>query len=319
MISIIIPNYNKSEYLVNTINSIKSQTYQNWECIIVDDFSYDDSIAIIRNEIKYDKRFNLIVNKKNMGASYSRNTGIKKSSGDYILFLDSDDFLSDYCFENRISFLKKKSNIDYAVFKMGTFYKAIGDSKSIWSDFSGDHLKRFLSHSLPWHTMMVLWRKKTLIDLNGFQESFARCQDVELHTRALISNFKYEICNSVKVDCFFRIDSNRIKNYTNFLKKDILGKANYYNYFKNNLKGSKNLKNLKGTIFESYLIIYTFYKQDKITTTQLINLINLLENSFDISNWSQFNKLWILIYKIIKKRKIHFKGLNFIFKLFLIK
>jgi glycosyltransferase involved in cell wall biosynthesis len=319
MISIIIPNYNKSEYLVNTINSVKSQTYQNWECIIVDDFSYDDSIAIIRNEIKYDKRFNLVVNKTNKGASYSRNIGIKKSSGDYILFLDSDDFLSKNCLKNRISFLKKKSNIDYAVYRMGTFYKAIGDSKLIWSDFSGDHLKRFLSHSLPWHTMMVLWRKKTLIDLNGFQESFARCQDVELHTRALISNFKYEICNSVKVDCFFRIDPYRIKNFTNFLQKDILGKTNYYNYFKNNLKGSKNLKNLKGTIFESYLIIYTYYKQDKITTTQLINLINLLENSFDVSKWSQFNKLWISIYKIIKKRKIHFKGLNFIFKLLLIK
>ena len=55
MISIIIPNYNNSEYLVNTINSVKSQTYQNWECIIVDDFSSDDSRAKILNEIKSSK------------------------------------------------------------------------------------------------------------------------------------------------------------------------------------------------------------------------------------------------------------------------
>tara|TARA_B100001287_G_scaffold144355_1_gene121384 strand:+ start:15914 stop:16873 length:960 start_codon:yes stop_codon:yes gene_type:complete len=319
MISIIIPNYNKSEYLVDTINSVKSQTYQNWECIIVDDFSNDNSVEIIVNEIKNDDRFTLLKNKSNKGGGFTRNLGIKKSSGEYILFLDSDDFLSNNCFENRISFLKNKSNIDYVIFKMGTFYKTIGDSKLIWSDFSGDHLKRFLSHSLPWHTMMVLWRKKTLIDLNGFQESFKRCQDVELHTRALISNFKYEISLNSESDCFFRIGSNRIKDHIDFLKKDILGKTSYYNYFKNNLKGSKILKNLKGTIFESYLIIFTFYKQDKITTTQLIDVISLLESSFDISNWSQFDKVWISIYKIIKKRKIHFKGLNFIFKLFLIK
>ena len=95
----------------------------------------------------------------------------------------------------------------------------------------------------------------------------------------------------------------------------------FVNKFSNILveENPNKLKLLSGTIFESYLIIFTFYKQDKITTTQLINLINLLENSFDISNWSQFNKLWISIYKIIKKRKIHIKGLNSIFKFFLIK
>ena len=319
MISIIIPNYNKSQYIVDTINSVRKQTYKNWECIIIDDFSSDNSAKIIQNEIKDDRRFYFFKNIINKGGSYSRNIGLNKSSGDYILFLDSDDILSNTCLENRIFFFKNHKNLDYAIFKMGTFYKTIGDSKLIWSDFGRDHLNRFLSHNLPWHTMMVLWKKSTLIELDGFQESFKRSQDVELHTRALIFNFKYEISLNSESDCFFRIVSNRIKNHIDFLKKDILGKTNYYNYFKNNLKGSKILKNLKGTIFESYLIIFTFYKQDKITKTQLIDLINLLESSFDISNWSKFDKLWISIYKIIKKRKIHFKGLNFIFKLFLIK
>lgn len=319
MISIIIPNYNKSEYLVKTINSVKSQTYENWECIIVDDFSSDDSRAKILNEIKYDKRFNLFINKTNKGASYSRNIGIKKSSGDYILFLDSDDLLSNNCIEKRVSFLKKKSNIDYAVFVMGTFYKTVGDSKLIWSDFSGNHLKRFLSHSLPWHTMMVLWRKKTLIELNGFQESFDRCQDVELHTRALISNFKYDICNSIEIDCFFRIDSNRIKNRIDFLKKDISGKINYYRYFNNLKHDSINLKYLKGTIFESYILIFNFFKIGKLSLTDCKNLVEFLENSYDLDKWSKFDKLLISLFKFLKKRNIHFKGLNFMFKLFLIK
>jgi glycosyltransferase involved in cell wall biosynthesis len=319
IISIIIPNYNKSKYLTETINSVKYQSLFDWECIIVDDFSCDNSVEIIENEIKDDNRFTLIKNRTNMGASFSRNLGLKKSSGRYILFLDSDDVLSKYCLEKRINFFNKFSNLDYAVFKMGTFYKSIGDSSLEWSDFRGDHLKRFLSHNLPWHTMMVLWKKNTLIELNGFEESFNRCQDVELHTRALIFQYKYKISLNNKIDSYFRIDSKRINNYYDFLKNDISGKINYYNYFKKLLIDSKNVKYLKGSIFESYILIFNFYKIYNLSSFQCKTLVEYLENSYDLNNWSTFDRIWILIYKFFKKRKFSFKGLNFFFKLILIK
>ena len=104
MISIIIPNYNKSQFLAETINSVKKQTYDNWEAIIIDDCSSDNSVDIIEKLISNDNKFSLKVNFSNKGANYSRNLGIKEAKGDFIIFLDSDDILSNDCLKNRIEF-----------------------------------------------------------------------------------------------------------------------------------------------------------------------------------------------------------------------
>lgn len=89
-VSVIIPFYNRADVLERAIKSVKGQSYNNYEIILVDDGSSDD-ISTIEKQIKNDKKIKLIKNKKNMGASYSRNCGIKEATGDYIVFLDSDD------------------------------------------------------------------------------------------------------------------------------------------------------------------------------------------------------------------------------------
>ena len=110
MISIIIPNYNKAKYISKTINSLKSQTFQKWECIIIDDFSNDESIDIINKTTINDNRFIVFKNDKNRGASYSRNYGLKKVKGDFVLFLDSDDILSSNCLSKRKDVFNHNSN-----------------------------------------------------------------------------------------------------------------------------------------------------------------------------------------------------------------
>jgi len=320
MISIIIPNYNKEQFIAETIQSVKSQTYKNWECLIIDDCSTDNSICVINENIKNDFRFKLIVNKINKGGSSSRNIGLQEANGDYIIFLDSDDLLLRTCLENRIIYISKNKNLDFAVFNMGTFYNKINDSKYMWNDFSGNHLKRFLSHSLPWHTMMLIWKKKVLLKLNGFQEDFIRLQDVELHTRALLlSNIKYNVINQKYPDCFFRISTSRISNIYTFLEKDISGKINYFKYFYKILEKNKYRKYLKGTIFASYLNIYNYYKLNKITKQESIILTNKIEKLFTLSDWFLIDRIIIKIYKSLKINKIGFKGLNFFTKLILIR
>ena len=93
MISIIIPNYNNLPYLGRCIGSVKRQSYRNWECIIIDDGSTDGSVDEIKRLIRGDKRFRLISLEKNAGLSNARNLGMKLSKGEYISFLDSDDWL----------------------------------------------------------------------------------------------------------------------------------------------------------------------------------------------------------------------------------
>lgn len=105
LISIIIPNFNRASLIEETLNSIVVQTYQNWECIIVDDGSTDNSLEVIQNYIESDDRFKLYERPKHYpkGANACRNIGIAKSEGDYLIFFDSDDLMMDNHVEVKLS------------------------------------------------------------------------------------------------------------------------------------------------------------------------------------------------------------------------
>lgn len=106
-VSIIIPVYNSAKYIKQCIDSVINQTYKNIEIIIVDDNSIDESIEIIK-KIK-DKRIKLISIKKNKGVANARNTGIKNAIGDYICFLDSDDYWNKDKIEKQVNFIEENN------------------------------------------------------------------------------------------------------------------------------------------------------------------------------------------------------------------
>ena len=93
MISIIIPNYNNLPHLGRCIGSVKRQSFRKWECIIIDDGSTDGSVDEIKKHIQGDERFRLISLEKNAGLSNARNLGMRLAKGEYLCFLDSDDWL----------------------------------------------------------------------------------------------------------------------------------------------------------------------------------------------------------------------------------
>lgn len=105
LVSIIMPSYNVSKYIKDSINSVLEQTYSNWELIIIDDCSIDDTCKIV-NTFK-DDRIILINNRKNSGAAISRNSGIKIAKGNWIAFLDSDDLWESTKLEKHLEFMCK--------------------------------------------------------------------------------------------------------------------------------------------------------------------------------------------------------------------
>lgn len=105
MISIIVPVYNVEEYLEECLESIRKQTYQNIEVILVNDGSTDGSQAICEHFCQTDKRFRLI-NQKNQGQSVARNHGVKESLGEYIMFVDSDDVIKANILDVLLSYMK---------------------------------------------------------------------------------------------------------------------------------------------------------------------------------------------------------------------
>jgi len=108
LVSIITPVYNAEKFLSETIESIKEQTYKNWELLLVDDCSKDNSAKIIKEFKRSDDRIKYIKLEKNSGASISRNTGIKNAKGRFIAFVDSDDLWEPEKLEIQIKYMLNK-------------------------------------------------------------------------------------------------------------------------------------------------------------------------------------------------------------------
>jgi teichuronic acid biosynthesis glycosyltransferase TuaG len=109
MVSIIIPVYNNEVYLVQAVESVLGQTFQDFEIIIIDDCSADDTLAVARRLAVEDSRIKVIANTENLGVVQSRNTGFAAAAGDYIAFLDSDDIWSNEKLEKQITLMERDS------------------------------------------------------------------------------------------------------------------------------------------------------------------------------------------------------------------
>ena len=105
-VDIILPNYNSSKFLEQTINSINLQNYKNWNLIIVDDCSDNETKNILK-KYSTNKKIKIFWNKKNYGAGFCRNYAIKKSKSPYIAFIDSDDIWDTKKLEIQLNFMKK--------------------------------------------------------------------------------------------------------------------------------------------------------------------------------------------------------------------
>lgn len=109
LVSIVMPSYNACHFIRESIESVLNQTYQDWELLITDDCSKDNSIEIVQSYVKKDSRIKLFVLDKNRGAAEARNNSIKEAKGKYIAFLDSDDIWQPSKLEQQISFMENNN------------------------------------------------------------------------------------------------------------------------------------------------------------------------------------------------------------------
>ncbi len=105
LVSIITPSYNTADFISDTINSVINQSYKNWEMIIVDDCSADNTDDVVAAFC--DERIKYFKNEKNSGAAFSRNKALKEAKGRWIAFLDSDDLWTSDKLEKQITFMKE--------------------------------------------------------------------------------------------------------------------------------------------------------------------------------------------------------------------
>ena len=127
LVSIITPSFNSARFIEECIDSVLSQTYDNWELLIVDDCSSDNSYELIAGY--HDKRITLIGLEKNVGAAEARNIAIREAKGRYIAFLDSDDVWNLNKLSKQISFMQKKD----IAFSFTTYQRMSEDGLKLYS------------------------------------------------------------------------------------------------------------------------------------------------------------------------------------------
>ncbi|OQA04691.1 MAG: GalNAc(5)-diNAcBac-PP-undecaprenol beta-1,3-glucosyltransferase [bacterium ADurb.Bin400] len=205
-VSIVIPSFNRRQFLPETIESVVSQTFTNWECLVVDDRSTDDTGKLIQERFGRDPRVIFVTRTRPVkGACACRNEGLERARGDYVIFLDSDDILLPIALENRVQIMDNNSKIDFAVFPYYVFRKTIGDKGSACRLMPSESsaLDRFLACHTPWQTTGPIWRRKSLDKIGGWAEDLPSWQDWDLHIRALLGDMNYKVVN--EPDYYWRI------------------------------------------------------------------------------------------------------------------
>ena len=205
-ISVIIPNFNRGDLLKETLESLVMQDFQDWEAIIVDDGSGDESEQTANSFIQKDPRFRLH-NRECLpsGAPVCRNIGIRMAKGSFLMFLDSDDLLRPFALSQRVEMTLMKPGFDFWVFPMLMFRDDPKNAKFFWNIDNGKpDLNRFLVLDAPWQTSGPLWRKEAVLKINGFTEGLACWQDVDFHQKALIAGLKGIKLYGLRPDVLYR-------------------------------------------------------------------------------------------------------------------
>lgn len=268
LVSLITPNYNSENFIQDTWMSIKNQSHQIWEWIIVDDNSTDNSPEYLRALSKKDNRVKIF--KRTLppqGASTCRNIGIDCAKGDFLMFLDADDLIASTCLETRLKLMTDYPQLDFGVFKMQEFHKEIKDSQQIINKLCSDkcnYLSMFLSYNIPWQTSCPFWRTSFIREKAiRFSENYQRLQDPEFHTKILLlHNPKYKVFTDIEPDCYYRQPCRRL-NISNIgsIKKTIASIKLYYSEMNHLLTHNRPealhyLDNFSINIFHS-LLFYT--------------------------------------------------------------
>ena len=183
IISIIIPTYNRGMLIAEAIKSVINQTYANWELIIVDDGSTDDTEHIVSQFIKKDDRISYVKrpDSKPKGANACRNYGLELSKGDFIKWLDSDDFLNENCLQRQLNEIQKDGEV-FANFCYAQFFNVEGDSlqhlDKLWCEklTTTKITEDLIKAKLKWPILSGLWRRSVFKD-DPFNEALKNSQE----------------------------------------------------------------------------------------------------------------------------------------------
>lgn len=303
--SVVIPLYNKEKYIQNTLESVLKQTFVDFEIIIVNDGSTDDSEAIVKQFT--DSR---IRNYKteNQGAADARNFGINKASADYIAFIDADDLWLENHLETLKNLISEFPDAGIYASRYQLVYKnastSISKFNGLTTNYKGyveDYFYSTQNNSLTL-TLVTVIPKKVFEELGVFNKTISSGQDIDMWARIALK-YSVVIGNEITASYLHYIDDSLSK--TSILKKKLIRFEDYSEFEKTN----SSLKKYLDIYRMEYALQYKIAGADK-ESKELYNAI-LKENIPLKSKFLYQLPQFILIFLLKFKRFLRHNGIDF--------
>lgn len=275
VLSVVMSVYNGEKYLRESVESILNQTFEDFEFIIIDDGSADNSFKIIEDYARSDKRIVAIKNLSNLGLSKSLNIALKNTKGDFIARMDADDISLPERLEKQVRFLKE--NPSYGL--VGTAYIEInGNGKTIGNQRirfleTDENIKKKIVGFNPFPHCAVMFRKEIQDSIGFYNEDFKYAQDYEFWIRIMT---RYKVSNLPEALVYKRYSDNMIS-----VNKE---KAQRFYAIKAKIRAMRllNMSFVKGVYLLSDLIFL-------MTPRPIINIVRAMKGQRNI-----FSQIWLL-------------------------
>ena len=241
-VSVLIATYNRERFISEAIDSVLKQSFTDWELIVIDDASTDNTTAVVNKYMRKDSRITYFKNPINLGISKSRNKGLSLARGTYIATLDSDDiWIDETKLEKQVEFLD--INKEYALIGGGIIYIDT-DSKPLRKmlyPIYDSIIRNVILQFNPFPHSTVLIRKSAIDVVGNYDESMKTCEDYDMWMRIGMS---YKFTNIPKVLAGYRVHGGNIsrnkklsmagtvlelvKKYSRYYKRPYIGLAKAY-------------------------------------------------------------------------------------------
>ncbi len=204
-ISVLMPVYNAEKYLNGAIDSILSQTYSDFEFVIIDDCSSDSSVSII--ESYADERIVFLKNEHNSGVAVTLNRGLQMCHGEYIARMDSDDISHPERFEKQLAFLQAHPDVAVVTCGVRTFCGDKTISESGWTSVEPEKIKKDLFFSCALAHPTVMMRRSVINEVGGYAPEYNGLEDYELWCRVIE---KHKIASVGEILFEYRIHEGQV-------------------------------------------------------------------------------------------------------------
>lgn len=308
--SLIIPAYNVEKYIKKCLDSVLNQTYNNYEIIIINDGSTDNTSKILES-YKSNKKIK-IINQENKGLSNARNTGVSNAKGDYILFIDSDDFIEKELLEILNKTINDEDLVRFQIRILDETNKIIKEYKEeTFNNLNGiEAFNKLSKYNLVELAVCYAYKKDTFLKNNYKFEEKTYHEDFGLIPYIIISSKKVTSINYIGYNYLQR--KNSIMNNTDY-EKEIKKSNDVLKHYKNLIKWSQNIEG-DLTIYKSFIANSVILKSLNLKEKDYKNYIKKLkeykvyDNLLTNNKENKIKKILIkispkLYYKIIRGLK----------------